>query len=977
MVSKIQDVKIPELKVVDTEGAEDRPIFLCYRQVDGKLYARWIYDALRERLDATSESSVIYFDQAAPAVNDWQALHGPALERASAILVICTPGLYSDQGPNDWVHRELDWWLQNRSTAPIIIDTTGEDARWIPEKLKKRWPNQQRVNLDPDLWETASVDEITMVRRQVVEQILGGIAKSEVQVVHEDLEKSKRQNKRLKTYASGLLVLAIALGFSVNYALNQSSIAEKREKEAVSSLKQNMALDMTINAMELAQNNPSQSIRILEAANALSPDNKTIHKNAYDMYLNSHRFRLYSRELESSFASPHTIISPDNTRFVEIENGRGTISSSKGIVKKISGKEIGEIIVDNKEPEAIQFFPLTNRVASLAEKEDEQGISHNVLRIYSAKGKLTTEFSPKNRLIEGFSISPNEEFLLTVERKKVGNNLKTVLVKRLLPNMKLDMEYNLSAEGANGFNWHPVKTQVVLSTNESVVVLSPDVDHSIILPFKGALNPIFSPKGTYFAAASTSLKKAVVWDMKGKEILSIPHDSYVWSISFSPDEHLVTTASWDETVKITSIDRTIEKIINNKSRTWFAPFNQNGAQILAMSKDSGGARLWSSEGKGFSQLEKERSINHGQYLKGSNEILTATDDGVKIWPSGGHFRLLGKGSWYVRNNKSYAQIEGNILKYMDLSGETLFTYKFPKQVASFDFDGDATVAVIHHYEDSEERDSLNEPVSSEIFVFKEHKLVHRKKTEFAVFRPDVDEKREQFIVTCSDGKARLYDYTVTKIQEFSSNAPYRVDIIDDASSARISSSSGKIMITTGIGFVKIFDIDGNLIDESPLGIREDNYPTPTSFSSSTKTAAFSSNDDMIAVFPGESYFVVKNLKSNTSRKIILQHDGGIHDLLHNGSFINGSNLVITSSNRETSIWNADTGLLMARLPRDMKFLSQSPDGSLLLMRIGDHTYEVVSPGGVFNWLASAKVAPLNRKYREKFNLVKRTANTLH
>ena len=71
-----------------SEAAVDsvsRPIFLCYRQVDGKRQARWVFSALREALEQIGELADIYFDQTAPAITDWQALHGPALERARAL----------------------------------------------------------------------------------------------------------------------------------------------------------------------------------------------------------------------------------------------------------------------------------------------------------------------------------------------------------------------------------------------------------------------------------------------------------------------------------------------------------------------------------------------------------------------------------------------------------------------------------------------------------------------------------------------------------------------------------------------------------------------------------------------------------------------------------------------------------------------------------------------------------------------------
>ena len=38
----------------------------------------------------------VYYDQTAPAVADWTKVHQPALERARAMLIVCTPGLRSE-----------------------------------------------------------------------------------------------------------------------------------------------------------------------------------------------------------------------------------------------------------------------------------------------------------------------------------------------------------------------------------------------------------------------------------------------------------------------------------------------------------------------------------------------------------------------------------------------------------------------------------------------------------------------------------------------------------------------------------------------------------------------------------------------------------------------------------------------------------------------------------------------------------------
>ena len=112
------------------------PVFICYRQVDGTKIARWLFETLHgQRLpamgDAATEEEVasldVYFDQTAPAVGDWKAIHQPRLRTSQAMIVVCTPGSFQRlDEKNDWVHLEIDWWLKNRKVAPILIDATGE-----------------------------------------------------------------------------------------------------------------------------------------------------------------------------------------------------------------------------------------------------------------------------------------------------------------------------------------------------------------------------------------------------------------------------------------------------------------------------------------------------------------------------------------------------------------------------------------------------------------------------------------------------------------------------------------------------------------------------------------------------------------------------------------------------------------------------------------------------------------------------------
>ena len=175
-------------------------VFLCYRQNDGAAAAQLLHGILNgQKLGRYCEAFeepptlAVYFDVAAPAVSDWHQLHGRALERARAFVFVCTPGAsrdFRDLGEDDWVHKEVDWWLENRKTAPILIDATGgEGQRWMPEKIRKRWPNAQLVKVDVQALGALPGPERETELGIKRDQILDGISASERTVRLEDLTK--------------------------------------------------------------------------------------------------------------------------------------------------------------------------------------------------------------------------------------------------------------------------------------------------------------------------------------------------------------------------------------------------------------------------------------------------------------------------------------------------------------------------------------------------------------------------------------------------------------------------------------------------------------------------------------------------------------------------------------------------------------------------------------------------------------------
>jgi hypothetical protein len=222
------------------------PIFICYRQTDGKIAAARIYELLNKQPvplpnapEADEEFPLldVYFDQAAPGVEDWTAVHEPYLKRARAIIVICTPGSKLDEGEDDWVHREIGWWLENREMAPILVDPLGEDLRYVPNSIATKWPNAQRIRLIESDWDGLSDDERRSLNNRVRIRFLGAIVPSGEAFYRQELEQDRERAAKLRrtrrTVVLSVVGLLVVLGVAVwtFYLKNLADQAASRAQE--------------------------------------------------------------------------------------------------------------------------------------------------------------------------------------------------------------------------------------------------------------------------------------------------------------------------------------------------------------------------------------------------------------------------------------------------------------------------------------------------------------------------------------------------------------------------------------------------------------------------------------------------------------------------------------------------------------------------------------------------------------------------
>jgi WD40 repeat protein len=175
--------------------------FICYRQSDGLAVAEWLFQRLHGREIRLGRSGKtlqldVYFDQDAPAIDDWHEYWEPKLKVCRALVLVCTRESATRRDGSDWVYAELDYWLEQKSAAPIVVDAVGDGGLYVPGIVTGRWPNAQRIVCTPQAWSDDDTGE--RVEKRAIERILNGIRISEEGVYFEELEHLRLLNRDLQ-----------------------------------------------------------------------------------------------------------------------------------------------------------------------------------------------------------------------------------------------------------------------------------------------------------------------------------------------------------------------------------------------------------------------------------------------------------------------------------------------------------------------------------------------------------------------------------------------------------------------------------------------------------------------------------------------------------------------------------------------------------------------------------------------------------
>jgi WD40 repeat protein len=240
--------------------------------------------------------------------------------------------------------------------------------------------------------------------------------------------------------------------------------------------------------------------------------------------------------------------------------------------------------------------------------------------------------------VTSLSFSPNGEHIATTGGELL--NFNRVVDGALLWTKRLP-------HGVRAVAYSPDGAQIAVVGNRPMMLASSNgsalwTNQTIFF----SLSTAFSPDGRYVAADSVErIGSSEIFSAKllnainGQVVRSFPgHNSYVQSVAFSPNGHLLATGSWDGTARLWNVDagtplRTINVTDTNVSSVAFSP---DGKHLIVGSYDAM-ARIYRVDN---GQLLLELSGHNDRvttvaFSPAGNHALTASEDGaVLLWSLG-------------------------------------------------------------------------------------------------------------------------------------------------------------------------------------------------------------------------------------------------------------------------------------------------------------------------------------------------------
>ena len=404
----------------------------------------------------------------------------------------------------------------------------------------------------------------------------------------------------------------------------------------------------------------------------------------------------------------------------------------------------------------------------------------------------------------------------------------------------------------------------------------------------------------------------------------VGHDGWITSVSFSPDAKLIATASFDQTVKLWSIEgEELQTLAGHAQPVLSVSFSPDGKLIATASEDKT-VKLWSIEGEELQTLiGHNEAVQSASFSPDGQTIASASiDKTVKLWS------LEGKELQSLKGHE-----EGVLSVSFSPNGQTIATASFDKTVKLWSIEGEKLQTLTGHNEqvksvsfspDGKMIATASDDETVKLWSIEGEQLQtligHNEAVQNVSFSPD----GKMIATSGNDGRVKLWSIEGEEIQTFTGHDEPIYDVSFSSEGQMIATASED---TT----VKLWTIQGEEL-QSLTGHAQPVY-----------SVSFSPDGQMIATASGDTTVKLWSIQGEE-----LQTLTGHDEAVQNVSFSPDNKIIATASEDTTvKLWSIQGEQLQTLTGHNepVYSVSFSPDGEIIATTSYDKTVKLWSKKG--------------------------------